>query len=333
MEEEKRTEAGISTEERVHQKESGLQEEAPLKETRADILARHLKEKKELQTREIALKKAAAKGSKAEQKAKKKQVEEEIAKLELKMQARHTKELSDLADENNSGLDGVTIALNGGLMVGGPSQLPKPTKAQKRRDKRAQQEVEREQKIQEEQGNVVSSRMLENQQLERKLRPLGLTLKEIKPDGHCLYRAVEDQLALYPRACRQSSFQELREVAASYMRSHSEDFIPFIAAEDDGEANQGTRFEMYCREVESTASWGGQLELDAIARSLQKHIVVFSADLPEVEMGKEFEGISADGVDAGYPTLRLSYHRHAFGLGEHYNSVVPLASNGLLLNT
>ncbi|MCO5599161.1 hypothetical protein L7F22_053261 [Adiantum nelumboides] len=291
------------------------------------------KEKKELQNREIALKKEAAKGSKAEQKAKKKQVEEETAKLESKMQARHAKELSALTDEINNDLDKVLNALNGGLIIGGPSQLQKPTKAQKRRDKRAQQEAEREQKIQEEQSNVVSSRMLENEQLESKLHPLGLALKEIKPDGHCLYRAVEDQLALYPNVCRQSSFQELREVAALYMRSHSEDFIPFIPAEDDGEPNQEVRFEMYCHEVESTASWGGQLELDAIARSLQKHIVVFSGDLPEVEMGKEFECISADGAEAANPTLRLSYHRHAFGLGEHYNSVVPLASNRLQLST
>lgn len=263
-------------------------------------------------------------------------MEEDIAKLDLKLHARHAKELSSLGDdreESSSGLDRVITALSGVSASGGPPQMQKPTKAQKRRDKRAQQEVEREQKIKEEQNNVVSDRVIENQQLEVKLRPLGFTLKEIKPDGHCLYRAVEDQLSLYPGTCLQSSFQELREVAASYMRSHVEDFVPFIVTEDDdGEESQEARFERYCQEVEGTATWGGQLELDAIAHSLQKHIVVFSGDLPEVEMGKEYERVPAEGNESVNPSLRLSYHRHAFGLGEHYNSVVPLVSSSLQSN-
>ncbi|KAH7283689.1 hypothetical protein KP509_34G019600 [Ceratopteris richardii] len=311
----------------VEEEGTDPQEQMSAKETRTDVLARHQREKKELQNRELALKKAAARGSKAEQKAKKKQVEEEIAKLQLKMQSRHAKELAEFPNVNDSDVDSITRALNGGLTVGGTSHVQKPTKAQRRRDKKAQQEVEREQKILEEQANIVSDRVLENQLLERKLRPLGFTLKEIKSDGHCLYRAVEDQLALYPHVCQQSTFQELREVAASYMRSHPEDFIPFIASEDDSEGNQD-RFERYCHEVEATASWGGQLELDAIARALRRHIIVFSANLPEVEMGKEFERISADPGVTVNPTLRLSYHRHAFGLGEHYNSVIPLVSSG-----
>lgn len=69
-----------------------------------------------------------------------------------------------------------------------------PSKAQKRRDAKMKQEVEREQRIQQEQSGVVSERVIENQRLAAKLSPLGLALKEIKPDGHCLYRAVEDQL-------------------------------------------------------------------------------------------------------------------------------------------
>lgn len=69
-----------------------------------------------------------------------------------------------------------------------------PSKAQKRRDAKMKQEVEREQRIQQEQSGVVSERVIENQRLAEKLSPLGLALKEIKPDGHCLYRAVEDQL-------------------------------------------------------------------------------------------------------------------------------------------
>jgi OTU domain-containing protein 6 len=58
--------------------------------------------------------------------------------------------------------------------------------------------------------------------------------------------------------------------------------------------------------------------------------VVYACDSPDVEMGKEYSGKHSDPGLLVVPTLRVSYHRHAFGLGEHYNSVVPLYSSGLL---
>lgn len=320
-----------------------------------------------------------------------------------------------------------------------------PSKAQKRRDAKLKQEVEREQRIQEEQSGVVSERAVENQTLAQKLGPLGLTLKEIKPDGHCLYRAVEDQLqvrvtcrrslcgegclcvfctrdstwllrpefrhvcledarsdedwkvkpltrncsaVVYGRSverhrkrsiepvwgilcCPQSlrgsagqiprpgslhhrpyvcslsicddlklyisqallmrcvqlqgqapnavhDYLSLRKLAAAYMRAHKNDFLPFVtehAKEHEGDPD--AQFEAYCTEVEETATWGGQLELGALAHALRQHISVYSASLPVVEMGKEYErGMVGP--------LRLSYHQHAFGLGEHYNSIVPV---------
>lgn len=323
----------MEREESMADDEEALKEEVPpVKDARARVLARHQIEIKDLQVREVAMRKAAVKGSKAEQKAKKKQVEEEISKLDAKMRTRHSDELALLGEDvkEASDLDGVIKSLTGFSASGG-SQGQRPSRSQKRREKRAQQDAEREHRIQEEQSNLVSDRMRENEHLEGKLHPLGLTLKEIKPDGHCLYRAVEDQLALYPGVCPQWSYQQLREMAAYYMRSHAADFIPFIGTEND-DAEVGThskesqegRFENYCREVESTATWGGQLELGAIAHSLRKHIIVFSGDLPEVEMGKEYQSIPAENVEIRNPSLRLSYHRYAFGLGEHYNSVVRL---------
>ena len=74
-------------------------------------------------------------------------------------------------------------------------------------------------------------------------------------------------------------------------------------------------FERYCRSVEATAAWGGQLELRALAHVLRRRIVVYSAHLPTVEMGEEYR------VEEHAPPLRVAYLQHAFGLGEHYNSV------------
>jgi OTU domain-containing protein 6 len=66
--------------------------------------------------------------------------------------------------------------------------------------------------------------------------------------------------------------------------------------------------------VESTAAWGGQLELQALATGLRVPIEVFTANAPSVTMGESYFGEN-DGVK-----LRVCHHRHAFGLGEHYNS-------------
>lgn len=297
-------------------------------ETREEILSRHRKEISQLQNKEVALKKAAAKGSKAEQKAKKKQVEEEITGLSAKLKERHAEELASLGysgDKKEKGdLDSLVKAI-AGVSVSNEAEKAKPSKSVKRREKRAQQEAAREQRIQEEQSNIISDRAIENEKLEKKLLPLGLTINEIKPDGHCLYRAVEDQLAFQTGGGSPYSYLDLRKMAAAYMRKHTSDFLPFFLSENlpDGESDESLseRFESYCKEVESTAAWGGQLELGALTHCLKKHIMIFCGSFPDVEMGKEYksEGGSSNS------SVMLSYHRHAFGLGEHYNSVVPIS--------
>ncbi|WRX07646.1 OTU domain - like 1 [Theobroma cacao] len=285
-----------------------------------------------LQSRKLEMKcflGTAAKGSKAEQKAKKKQVEEEISRLSAKLKEKHAEELASLGYSNSIGndksnIDNLVKAI-AGVSVTTQRDHPKTSKGAKRREKRAVQEAAREQRIQEEQSNIVSDRMIEDEKLEKKLEPLGFTYNEIKPDGHCLYRAVEDQLALLSGGSSPYTYQELREMVAAYMRKHASDFHPFFLSENtiDGDSDDSLveRFENYCKEVESTATWGGQLELGALTHCLRKHIMIFSGSFPDVEMGREYK--SDGGSTSSNATIRLSYHRHAFGLGEHYNSVIP----------
>ncbi|KAF8401531.1 hypothetical protein HHK36_012471 [Tetracentron sinense] len=300
-------------------------------ETLEEMLSRHRKEIAQLQNKEVALKKAAAKGSKAEQKAKKKQVEDDISQLSSKLKESHAEELASLGYNNSndkekekSNLDNLVKAI-AGVSVASQGDPSKPSKTVKRREKRAQQEAAREQRIQEEQSNMVSDRMVENEKLERKLEPLGLMVNEIKPDGHCLYRAVEDQLSLLSGGSSPYTYQELREMVAAYMRKHAPDFLPFFLSDNmkemDSDNSLSERFEKYCREIESTAAWGGQLELGALTHCLRNHIMIFSGSFPDVEMGKEYK--SDSGVTSSNPSIMLSYHKHAFGLGEHYNSIVP----------
>uniref|UniRef100_A0A1D1Y7C7 OTU domain-containing protein 6B n=1 Tax=Anthurium amnicola TaxID=1678845 RepID=A0A1D1Y7C7_9ARAE len=297
-------------------------------ESLEEMLARHRKEIGELQNKEVNKKKAAAKGSKAEQKAKKKQVEDEISQLSSNLKSKHSEELASLGyksseNKDKGDLDSLVMAI-AGASIGGQNDSVKVSKGAKRRGRRAQQEAEREQRIQEEHSSSISDRMIENERLEEKLEPLGLTINEIKPDGHCLYRAVEDQLSLNTRNAYPSSYLELRKMAAKYMREHASDFLPFLLSDNkvevDSDETPLERFEKYCGEVESTAAWGGQLELGALTHCLKKHIVIFSGSFPEVEMGKEYKPESAS--SASNPSIMLSYHRHAYGLGEHYNSIV-----------
>ncbi|KAF8006592.1 hypothetical protein BT93_K0790 [Corymbia citriodora subsp. variegata] len=310
----------------------GLSESVPERrqETRDEMLSRHRKEVSQLQNKETEMKKAAAKGSKAEQKTKKKQVEEEVSRLSTKLKERHAEELASLGYNGTNGdvkgnIDNLVKAI-AGVSVASQSEQSKPSKSLKRREKRAQQEAAREQRIQEEQQNIVSDRILENEKLEKKLEPLGLTVNEIKPDGHCLYRAVENQLALLSGGSSPHTYQELREMIAAYMRKHASEFLPFFLSENtvegDNEKSVAEKFENYCKEVESTAVWGGQLELGALSHCLKRHIKIFSGSFPDVEMGKEYQSEGGSGVSNS--SIMLSYHRHAYGLGEHYNSIVPI---------
>ncbi|XP_009948754.1 PREDICTED: OTU domain-containing protein 6B-like, partial [Leptosomus discolor] len=70
-------------------------------------------------------------------------------------------------------------------------------------------------------------------------------------------------------------------------------------------------FEKYCDDIANTAAWGGQLELRALSHILQTAIEVVQMDSPPIIVGEEYSG----------KPIILVYMRHAYGLGEHYNSV------------
>ena len=185
----------------------------------------------------------------------------------------------------------------------------KPSKAMLRKQKRAAEEAAREARIEAEKAALgPSEEMLESDVLKSRLAPLGLKVKDIKADGHCLYRSIDDQLVMVTG----SGFEGLRRACAETMLENEWDYRPFAdgCAEDAPEAN--AKWERYVSDVRDTATWGGQLELMALAKALGRRIQVFSASMPVVNMGEEHDISGA---------LRVAYHRHAFGLGEHYNSV------------
>ena len=53
----------------------------------------------------------------------------------------------------------------------------------------------------------------------------------LQPDGHCMYRAVQDQLSLHSSGEEAHSPQHvftLRHKTADYIRHHKADFLPFL---------------------------------------------------------------------------------------------------------
>lgn len=239
----------------------------------------------------------------------------EIAKLEEDLSVRHKNELdslqSDSSKENHKELD-VTKEMESISITSGEGEThSRVSKAQKRRDKKAAKDKEREQRIAEaELENVHSARNVEAEKLKEILATRGLSIKEITPDGHCLYNAIADQLS---RRNQQTGMQTLRKLAADYMLSNQDDFLPFLTDAKTGKLYTPDQFIQYCEEIAATASWGGHLEIQALSQALKLPIEVYQANAPVLRIGEDYDD----------RPLLLSYHHHEYGLGEHYNSVIP----------
>ncbi|KAJ3272163.1 OTU domain-containing protein 6B [Terramyces sp. JEL0728] len=247
-----------------------------------EILARHKKELKLLQGEVMQLKKSVGKGSAS--KSKKKEVEEHIAKIELELKERHAAELN-LAQESTTNIDSNAEILN----------------QEKRENEfeamRAEAAKEAEQ--------MPDNKQLETLSIDSYLQPLGLKIKQAY--GHCLFYAIADQLYLRDPE-NTLNFQDLRKLATDYMLDHKDDFMPFLTNKH-GDILNDSEFEDYCEEMCTGAVWGGQSELQALCQSLKVQINIVQMNSVLVKLGEEFDRL---------PPLLLSYHRHSFGLGEHY---------------
>ena len=138
----------------------------------------------------------------------------------------------------------------------------------------------------------------------------------------------------------------LRRRAAEHIRTHADDFAPFLPYEatdgyPEGEAPPAAAraaVARYCARMSTPngAVWGGHPEIRALACTLGVPVVVYQAGAPVLTLGPDGDEttrrVAAQASDTptgwrvpGDATLRLSFHRHYYALGEHYNSVVPAA--------
>ncbi len=140
-----------------------------------------------------------------------------------------------------------------------------------------EQEKRRQAEIHESLKDRVDERAIENEKLRNKLAPLGMVVLEIVSDGNCLYRAVSRQLALQ-KSPISGDFSSLRNIAATYMRSHPDDFLPYLTTED-GDMLSPAGFQQYLADMVDPAQavWGGQPEVAALAGALGQPITVHRA--------------------------------------------------------
>ncbi|XP_073987717.1 deubiquitinase OTUD6B [Rhodnius prolixus] len=292
-----------------------------------EILQKQRKEKKELQCKIQALKKSATKGDKK----RKKEVTEEITKLEAELEKKHAEELAN-AEVGKKDVTELTDAVNN-LSTSDPSpedgldEVPglkqhRITKAQRRREKKAIQMKERELRINEQEAeNVYGARQIETETIKNILKERGLMIHEIPSDGNCLYCAVDHQL----KESRGSApgVKELRQKTGTILRENCNEYLPFLSHPDTGEMLTESQFYDYCDQVSQTSAWGGQVELRALSEALKCCIEVIQAEGPPMVVG---EAYSKDGE----PKLILTYHRRMYSLGEHYNSVRQYIDESIL---
>jgi len=267
-----------------------------------EIVARHKQEKKDLEKRAEKMRSFVPKKDKVGRL----RVGEEIDALRKELLERHNEELKEAGIESKieeSAANAENMPLGGNAIY----KEKKLSKQQEKRLRKQQVEAEREKQREAQRAAAAPSEgEKETKAMQILMDSSGLTVHEIAPDGDCLFNAVAHQLRRFDLTETASS---LRAKAVENMLANEEQYI-FFLEEVEGDPE---KFKHYCESMRSSSIWGGEVELRALAtKALDAQILVYAVGLPLVEIG------DADATK----TLRVSYHRKAYDLGEHYNSVL-----------
>ncbi|KAJ5344985.1 hypothetical protein N7452_002989 [Penicillium brevicompactum] len=310
-----------------------------------ELLSKHRKEQKDLQARITQRKKSATKKTR-------KGVNDECDRMQHELSDKQQAEIAQLDGDPAEALEDLTLEDGEPNDEEKPSETPKepepepevdshlnpssntkkPNRQKARLARRAAEQAAQSAAAAEEASTQTNYRGNEQEVMDAVFKKLGLKEVEVTPDGHCLYSAVAKQLdesglGLRPDPSRivlQSSTQSridtvafpqhdgyraVRAVTADFIAEHKEDFEAFMEEP----------LESYTRKIKLTAEWGGQLELQAIARAYGVEINVVQSDgrMEKIESGETF-----DEEEKRKRVIWLAYYRHTYGLGEHYNALV-----------
>lgn len=319
-----------------------------------ELLAKHRKEQKDLQARITQRKKSATKKTR-------KGVNDECERLQRELSERHQGEIAQLngdpvpvqgvddlnldvdgdgtTGENNTTKDTETDGRTPDTTEQTTEETPaarskKPNRQKQRLARRAAMQAAQSVVAAEEASQQTNYRGNEQDAMNDVFKRLRLKEIEVNPDGHCLYSAVaiqldESGLGLKPdpkRIVLQPPTQSRVETVTvpkhdgyRAVRAVTADFI--VENRGDFEAFMEEPLDDYTRKVKLTAEWGGQLELQAIARAYGVDINIIQADgrIEKIESGETGEW---DDEEKKKRVVWLAYYRHTYGLGEHYNALV-----------
>ena len=294
-----------------------------------EMQSRHRKEQKDLQSRITQKKKGATKKTR-------KGVNSECEELERQLRETQEQEIAALnegtvpdvedvpeleepsAEEPQTNrVNGVTESLENTNISEAPlAEDGHPKKRNRQKERLARRAAEQEAAVEAakiEAANQPDPKAIEHAKLQKEFKTHGLQEKLIRPDGHCLFSAVADQLQQVGIPLGAESDAELKEgerykavrkAAARYMEGHPDDFVAWLDEPLD----------TYVEKIRDTAEWGGHLELLALAKTYNVEICVLQdGGAQTIEPGIEAKGEPEK--------IWLAYYRHGFGLGEHYNSL------------
>jgi OTU domain-containing protein 6 len=300
-------------------------------ESLEEMQTRHRKEQRDLQSRVTQKKKGTSKKTRKgvndecealERQLKERQAQEKAAlNGEVAPDAEDIPNLDDSVEEpagpQSTGVNGVAETLEKTtILEAAASEDGQPRKRNRQKERLARRAAEQEAAVEEakkEAANQPDQKAVERTKMLAQFKEKGLVEKGIRPDGHCLFSAVADQLSQVGIPLGAESDAELREdqrykvvrkAAARYIEGHPDDFVAWLDEPLD----------QYVEKIRDTAEWGGHLELLALAKTYNVEICVLQDGIaqniePGLEGSKEPEKIW------------LAYYRHNFGLGEHYNSL------------
>ncbi|EXJ60006.1 hypothetical protein A1O7_04154 [Cladophialophora yegresii CBS 114405] len=292
-----------------------------------EVLARHRKEKRDLQAKITQRKKNATKKTR-------KGVNDECDRLERELAEKQQAELEALDPakepqivdaleelviddapattngESNTATEDLRQENHQQASSTDQPQQKKPNRQKARLARRAAEAEAQAAAAAEEASHLPDLREREISAMKEQMKKLDLSETLIRPDGHCLFSACAhsmplDLLVAQTGQAKKEPYQHVRYAAAEFMQRHPDDFAAFMEEP----------LESYVRKIRDTAEWGGELELQAIARSYNVDVNVLRADgrVEKISSGSESK------EDA--EPIWLAYYRHSFGLGEHYNAL------------
>eukprot|EP01080_Neovahlkampfia_damariscottae_P001086 gene1086-10605_t len=269
-----------------------------------------LKKKQQHEIKSLKQKNDQAIKSAGKDKKKKKEMEVENEKKMKELLKKHEEEMSKFDNDETKESEEVEKIEEKKPTEEELEKIKKKEKNKRRNENKKQKEIENRKKVEEEIKNAGGTeRQIELNAIQKQLNELSLEMKLIASDGHCLYRAISDQLQE-----KDLDYLKVRKLIADELRKNGNEYMPFLES-SNGDMMNENEYKIYCDKVEKSSEWGGQVELKAAVIVFKRQIKIFTADSQPIMMGEEFEKNG---------TLNLSFHRKFYSLGEHYNSIIKI---------